>query len=336
MLRPVIMIGCGGSGSKAVRYVRDAVARKLRHAELGDQIPDAWSFIGLDTLTVQEGSDEIPSLPSEDFLSISLGLDKYSDVHDGLMATHPPGSDTYPYLVGWRPSPDGVQVPLMSGAGQYRAVGRIVGLLASRDELDARINKAFLDAQGGGPELARVSEGLGVPDVLGGATPAPIVVICASVAGGTGAGISLDVVDMVRKADELGGFPVLVLFTADIFDFGMTRSMAANSLGLLSEVMASYWGGAADPIVPSSVPEPGSGPHALFVVGRHSIDGGDLGDTVSVYRAVGEAMSTWVTEPKVQEQIHNFITTNWMTAAKDNSGGYPFGQEHQRGAVSTL
>lgn len=336
MLRPVIMIGCGGSGSKAVRYVRDAVARKLRHAGFADPVPDAWSFIGLDTLTVQEDPGEIPTLPEADFLPIALGLAKYSDVHDGLMVRHSPDSDTYPYLVGWRPSPDRVQVPLLDGAGQFRAVGRIVGLLASRDELLDRINKAFMDARAGGPELGQVSEALGVPPVLGSATPAPIVVICASVAGGTGAGIALDVVEMVRRADELGGFPVLVLFTADIFDFGPSRAMAANSLGLLSETMASYWGKPADPIVPSAVPLPGSGPHALFVVGRHSIEGGDLGNTVSVYRAVGEAMSTWVTEPKVQEQIHNFITVNWESVARDRMGGYPFGKEYQRGAVSSF
>ncbi|MCY4621954.1 MAG: hypothetical protein OXD34_09015 [bacterium] len=335
MLRPVIMIGCGGSGSKAVRYVRDAVARKLRHAGFSDPVPDAWSFIGLDTLVDQEAPGEIPTLPKADFLTVSLGLGRYSAVHDGLMVRYPPDSSTYPYLVGWRPSPDEVAVPLLAGAGQFRAVGRIVGLLASRDELLDRINKAFMDARAGGPELGRVSEALGLPSTLGGATP-PIVVICASVAGGTGAGIALDVVEMVRRADGLGGFPVLVLFTADIFDFGMNRSMAANSLGLLSEVMASYWGKQADPIVPSVVPQPGSGPHALFVVGRNSIEGGDLGDTVSVYRAVGEAMSTWVTEPKVQEKIQNFITVNWQAAATDNSGGYPFGEEYQRGAVSSF
>ena len=336
MLRPVIMIGCGGSGSKAVRYVRDAVARKLRHAGFSDPVPDAWSFIGLDTLTIQEDPGEIPTLPEADFLPIALGLAKYSDVHDGLMVRHSPDSDTYPHLVGWRPSPDRVQVPLLDGAGQFRAVGRIVGLLASRDELLDRINKAFMDARAGGPELRQVSAALGLPSTLGGATPAPIVVICASVAGGTGAGIALDVVEMVRRADQLGGFPVLVLFTADIFDFGPSRAMAANSLGLLSEAMASYWGKPADPIVPSVVPQPGSGPHALFVVGRRSIEGGDLGNTVSVYRAVGEAMSTWVTEPKVQEQIHNFITVNWRSVATDCMGGYPFGKEHQRGVVSSF
>ena len=35
MLRPAIFIGCGGSGTKAVRYVRDAVRRRLDHQRLG-------------------------------------------------------------------------------------------------------------------------------------------------------------------------------------------------------------------------------------------------------------------------------------------------------------
>lgn len=34
MLRPVIMLGCGGSGQKAVRYVRDAVRRQIGRAHV--------------------------------------------------------------------------------------------------------------------------------------------------------------------------------------------------------------------------------------------------------------------------------------------------------------
>ncbi|MCY3539453.1 MAG: hypothetical protein OXH10_06355 [bacterium] len=335
MLRPVIMIGCGGSGSKAVRYVRDAVARKLRHAHYQGSIPKAWSFIGLDTLTVQEDPTEIPTLPAEDFLSISQGLNKYSDVHDGLMSNHRNSPETHRYLVGWRPSPHEVAVPLLDGAGQFRAVGRVVGLQSSRERLKEKITQAFMSAQAGGPELGQVSDVLQVPGEPGAATPEPIVVICASMAGGTGAGIALDVVEMVRRTDSLGGYPVLVMFTADIFDF-RTNQMAANSLGLVSEVMSAYWAHSSDSILPSVVDKPGNGPHATFFVGRHSLQGSDLGDTVSVYRAVGEAMSTWVTEPKVQEQVQNFITTNWVAQARSTLGGYPFGTEYQSGAVSSF
>ena len=53
MLRPVIMIGCGGSGQKAVRYVRDAVRRRLQHAGWEGEFPDAWQFIGIDAQTFQ-------------------------------------------------------------------------------------------------------------------------------------------------------------------------------------------------------------------------------------------------------------------------------------------
>ena len=46
MLRPIIMIGCGGSGQKAVRYVRDSVKRHLEHQGWEGDFPKAWQFIG--------------------------------------------------------------------------------------------------------------------------------------------------------------------------------------------------------------------------------------------------------------------------------------------------
>ena len=61
MLRPVIMIGCGGSGQKAVRYVRDVVRRRLEHSGWNGGVPQSWRFIGLDTLNVQESPGEIPT-----------------------------------------------------------------------------------------------------------------------------------------------------------------------------------------------------------------------------------------------------------------------------------
>ena len=42
MLKPIIMIGCGGSGQKAVRYVRDSVKRHLEHQGWEGDFPKAW------------------------------------------------------------------------------------------------------------------------------------------------------------------------------------------------------------------------------------------------------------------------------------------------------
>ena len=76
MLRPVIMIGCGGSGQKAVRYVRDSVRRHLEHKGWEGGFPKSWQFIGIDTLTTQEDPN-IPFLPNNDYLSIYIKNDNF-------------------------------------------------------------------------------------------------------------------------------------------------------------------------------------------------------------------------------------------------------------------
>ena len=83
--------------------------------------------------------------------------------------------------------------------------------------------------------------------------------------------------------------------------------------------------------------EPGHGPFATFVVGSHSMRGTSIGEgSVPVYRAVGEALSAWVVDRHVQEQVQYWISGNWSANAAQNIGGYPFGREYQSGAVSSF
>ena len=341
MLRPVIFIGCGGSGTKAVRYVRDAALRRLEHRGWDRGMPDAWQFLGLDTLTVQESPTEIPTMPAADFLSLSANFNTYRGLCDALTARHPVGNPSRGarLLCGWLPDPRAVKVPLKDGAGQNRGIGRAAGLLSLEHTLLARLKTAFQQAAAGGPLLREVGTHLGVEAEIGGETAAPLVTVCSSMAGGTGAGVVLDVIDLVRACDPAGGHPALVLFTNDIFDLPDSRPMAANSLGLMSETLAAYWsepGEIESPLKIRAVQDPGMGPHSIFLVGRYSYSGADLGDTAEVYRAAGEALSTWVVDATVQEGIHNFINVNWRTFANDNKGGYPFGQEQRFGAVSSF
>ena len=341
MLRPVIFIGCGGSGTKAIRYVRDAVQRRLEHRGWARGVPEAWQFIGLDTLTVQESPTEIPTIPAADFLSLSATFDTYRGLQEALTQRYPARGqvrDAKP-LCGWLPDPRSVNIPLKDGAGQNRGIGRAAGLLSLEGALLDRLKVAFQRAAAGGPLLQEVGSQLGVDAEIGGDTAAPLVTVCSSMAGGTGAGVVLDVVDLVRACDPAGGHPALVLFTNDIFDLPDSRPMAANSLGLMSEMLAAYWskpGEIDSPLTTRVVKDPGVGPHSIFLVGRYSHSGADLGDTAEVYRAVGEALSTWVVDDAVQERIHNFINVNWRNSAKSNHGGYPFSREHQFGAVSSF
>ena len=340
MLSPVVMIGCGGSGSKAVRYVRDAVRRRLRDADWHGALPAAWSFIGLDIPASQEDPISIPPFPPQDYLSISRKYNKYADLSEALLIHYPPHSDSkYLHLIGWRPDPSSTDVDISVAGGKTRAVGRAVGLESLQATLSTKLAAAFGSAGAGGPELKRVSEKLGVPRGTGGKTNRTLAVICASVAGGTGAGIALDVVDLVRRTHADGQYPLLVLFSADIFETP-DDSMAANSLGLVCEMLAAYWNtgssGGGD-VFDTTHGKPGHGPFATFVVGSHSMSGTSIGEgSVPVYRAVGEALSAWVVDHHVQQNVQNWISGNWRDHAANNNGGYPFGEEHQRGAVSSF
>lgn len=341
MLRPAIFIGCGGSGTKAVRYVRDAVQRHLDGRGWKHGMPDAWQFIGLDTLTVQEDPREIPEIPTADFLSLSGVYERYQGLYESLTDKYSVDGSAPKarQLCGWLPHPGDVKVPLKDGAGQMRGIGRAAGLLALEDAVLNRLRVSFDRTKSGGPQLYEVGAHFGFEAELGGATPETLVVIISSMAGGTGAGVVLDVVDLVRACDPRGGHPVLVLFTNDIFDLPDSDSMAANSLGLVSEMLTAYWskpGEIESPLDTRAVRQPGVGPHSVFLIGRYSYTGMDLGDTKEVYRATGEALSTWVVDDTVQTEMINFTNVNWQSNARKNQKGYPFAKEHLYGAVSSF
>ncbi len=340
MLRPVIFIGCGGSGEKAVRYVRDAVRRRLEHAGWEREMPDAWQFIGLDTLTTQESPTEIPTIPAQDFLTLSAEHDSYDALHRSLLASHNAEQGHPDLFCGWLPQPGQARIPLKDGAGQNRAIGRASGLRSLERVLLPRLKVAFERSKSGNQVLYEVGQRLGVQAELGSNTPGPLVVVCSSMAGGTGAGVALDVIDLVRRCDSQGAHPTLVLFANDIFDLaGDSDAMAANSLGLMSELLAAYWsehGEIDSPLSSGNVQTPGVGPHSVFIVSKYGYSGADLGNTVEVYQAAGEALATWVTSDIVQEQIHTFINVNWRNSAGVNLGGYPFGERYQFGAVSSF
>ena len=337
MLRPVIMIGCGGSGQKAVRYVRDAARRRLMHAGWEGDFPLSWQFIGIDTLMEQE-DPSIPYLPANDYVSVSLSFSTYANLAAALTAKFPQGSPGFREMMGWQPNPAQVQVPLKAGAGQLRAVGRAAGVLALQNSVQNRITKAFSDCQAGGPELMEVSQRLGVTVPPGTPTPSPLTIVVGSMAGGTGAGIMLDIVDLVRRTHVDGAFPVMVAFTPDIFGNITTDQMTANSAAFMSELLSAYWDDENSDavLVPATVQVGTRGPHSTFVVGRKNMDGLDLDDSKNVYRAVGEALAAVTTSAKVQTTFHNFVTVNWAAAAPANQGGLGWHDSQMKGALSSF
>jgi len=331
------MIGCGGSGVKTVALAREAVQRHLDRQGWKGAFPLAWQFIGIDTQFPHHG---LAPLPNDDYVCISLQFGRYQELSQAIDTKF--GIDINPKafrdLQGWRPNPSQVTVPLRDGAGQLRAIGRLAGILALQGVVRDRLHLAFTRCAAGGPELFQVSRHLGISVPLGTPVPDPITIVVGSMAGGTGAGIMLDVVDLLRCVDTRGKFPVLVAFTPDIFGAVSTHPMTANSAAFMSEMLSAYWDNenTDSALIPATVSVNSRGPYSVFLIGRKNIDGLDLGNSKNVYRATSQTLANLVVQSQLQQSIFHYLITDWSPRASGNSGGYGFRSASLPGVVSSF
>jgi hypothetical protein len=69
MLRPVIFVGCGGSGFKTVARARQMVKEYLEDSGWVGEIPKAWQFLAIDAFSAHDL--RWTDLPSECWIDIS-------------------------------------------------------------------------------------------------------------------------------------------------------------------------------------------------------------------------------------------------------------------------
>lgn len=339
MLRPVIMIGCGGAGNMVVRYTRDAVDRRLKSAGWNNGIPPSWQFIGIDSSRFQ-AVGEVPFLPNLDYLDISVQADSYQHLDAALQAKfglHGARPAVFRELMGWRPNPSRVAVPIQFAPGQIRPIGRALGLV-HQERLRDRIQYAFNACVAGGPELVEISRRFGEDVPLGQLVPPPIVMVIGSMAGGTGAGIMLDVIELIRKTDANGAFPTLIALSADVFGPVQNDSMNANSAAFVSELLSAYWDDQIpeDGLIPQVVFAHRRGPHSVYLIGRRNLDGFDLSDSRNVFKAVANALSAITTSVQMQQNFVNYGTATWVNRSAGNAGGYGFSPESFPGVASSF
>jgi hypothetical protein len=328
------MIGCGGAGLKTVRLVREGVQRRLDRAGWDGPFPDAWQFIGIDSSNYQE-DPSIPTLPANDHISL-VNHTNYTNIASAVDARFPQGSAGFNEMMGWRPHLPVNWLPMEIAAGQFRSAGRMV-FIASQDIVRQRVSKAFAECAVGGPMLSKVSQRLGVTVPLGTPVPQPLTIVVGSMAGGTGAGIMLDVVDMLRRTDLNGAFPVMVAFTPDVFGGATSDQMTANSAAFVSEFLSAYWDDEAtdSALIPSVIRTDTRGPHSTFMISRKNMDGLDLGNSKNVYRSVGEMLASVMTSARIQDQFTHHVW-NRPFAGANNGGGYGWHENLTKGAVSSF
>jgi len=328
MLHKFIFIGIGGSGGKTLRYLHNNLAIQLGRLGI-TEFPSAWQFLHVDTPMAPDSDDpDLPlDLPSGSYHGMVGDDVTYLAIEQQIQNK---GTRAWEAAAGWLPRSAEVHINVEDGAGQYRALGRAIGV-AAMDRLSAKLVAAVnrMGREHDSAELRHIDR-LRNGAQPSGPAPHPTVVVIASLAGGTGAGLFLDVCNQLRLKGlgPWAGDSVAVLYTADVFDRLPVRhrqGVQANALACVAELLAGYWNeepfgqaeaellsGAAGTTIKRR------GPKYPFLVSRSN---GKFTYTheQDVFRAVGKTLATWALSRDVQGQVRSYFGGNWQsTAARED------------------
>lgn len=342
MYRRILFVGLGGSGGKTLRYIKKDLREWLTRVgwNKSDPIPRGFQFLHIDTPTAEDGGEitNVKMLDDNEYVGlIGANVTLTSVVH---------GIDNGPHYLdtaGWRVAPNAIHVSIQSGAGQYRAVGRTIAVSQvkhlERGLRDAAQRVLAPEAvQDNGNLWSRVEE-----QPIGNLEE-PLVVIISSLAGGTGAGLLIDVCDILRlQYPSWGGSSIGILYTPEVFSNippAFTSGVHANSLAAISELLNGYYltGTAAGAIgqvgdgfvgvrrsrflgaVGLNAGVQRSGPQYPFLVGRSNSANMTYKEDVQVFAAMGSVLSLLCRDTPVQERIKKMTYENWEGQANGNIG----------------
>ena len=252
-MHKVLVIGCGGSGARTLSYMLDQL-----HADLAvhgiDEVPGCWQFLNVDTPLQEEQGEAVASVSRQGGAYVACGVanGEYRVVDEALtQSVQLNGSQGLRQLATWMPRrPRDVSFPVTVGAGQFRGIGRLLVLTRLRD-----ISKAVQSAlarmtsprsQEQAAQVSQAVPGAGPsPDI----TAPPLVLVVSSMAGGSGASMTLDVCRLVAGASSTPAIdPQLIpvfLYTAEAFasvPAHMRSGMPGNTLAMLGEIVAAQAG----------------------------------------------------------------------------------------------
>lgn len=340
MLRKVIVVGVGGSGGKTLRVMRASLLRQLRQKGwTKNELPECWQLLWVDSVSTQQADGfGAPPLAPLEYFGLGSATTTYKTIINQLASSVPFEKDPYDptgsstanseHLVGW--APENFLGNLADGAGQMRAVGRVIALSGMKNltqNLQSKV--AMLAGTQANSDLAAVSAMFGASQ-QGGTNEKPICMVVSSVAGGSGSGMFLDVVQALKAVEPQfataeGIFNIL--YTPDVFGSGAGMDqIAPNSLAAITEVLAgvmrepkeattsmydklTYNGGTLSD---------GFGPKCNFLVGAGN-DFIPLGSQSEVYSAVGETLCALMTSYDVQNQMTAFVLTNTFLRSGNKS-----------------
>jgi hypothetical protein len=335
MLSPFLVLGLGGSGGKTLQILHDGLLLQLRRAGWqADTLPAAWQLLHIDVPPQSDcgQADLPPVMHGDSYVGLAAQSVSYHDLHSALKERIDNNLEAREAAASWLPDPVHVTVTIERGAGQFRAVGRALTVFHMKRIADS-IQRSIRAMTGvnSEAELKQIATGLGMDSAVGVGRPTAVVV--ASVAGGSGAGMFMDVCDVLR----LTGAPwcsdsVALLYTPDVFDELDTQQrlgVRPNALASLSEILAGFWDqdglGREEQALfqtfsglSSGPGQTRVGPRYPFLVGK-SNGHVDFKTQNAAYRSTGRALSAWITTPQLHNKMSSQVIGNWPNSQGSTS-----------------
>jgi hypothetical protein len=317
-------VGCGGSGGLTLQYLMDQLRADLQPHGLA--FPAGWQFVHLDVPAAPDGvgAGRPPTVRQQggSYVSVGSARGKFSDVADGVVRRLTPGA-RLGSLVPWMPDPNAVTVPASQGAGQFRAVGRIL-TLSRMTEIRTELESAWgrLGTGEARAQLTRTAERLS-PATVSDVQQDPYVLVVSSMAGGTGASMVIDVCRVLAGIVPDPMNIVVVAHTPEVFE-GLAENQRsgvdANAAAMIGELMALQAGAGirADQVLlrdlGAALPEEGDLPfrRVIPVGSRIGVTMERLGATPDErYRGLGHALAALMLDGTAWERFKKNTLENF-------------------------
>jgi len=329
-----IFIGLGGSGGKTLQYLYNNLEIKL--SSVKKTMPEGWQFLWIDVPQDQDALDTgtgIKPLSDRFYQPLAKGDATFNSYDFSLRRKHLAIQN---HLAGWSPEAERIDTEIIDGAGQFRAIGRIITMKSYKD-IHNRISDIFTNMENAKvkAELDDIDAAINPnqeDDTSGYDHKPPMVIFISSLAGGSGSGSTMDVADIVRSVvDNQGINPdqsVGLLYTPDIFlgepDLEGNSIIYVNSLFAISEIISGWhdsdkvqpdsdiWN-AFDMLPPSSRRR---GPRYNILIGRGNKKI-TFNKPIDIYRNTGKLLSEWCLNPSIDFEIRAYLLTNWEARSDD-------------------
>ena len=325
-MHPLLFLGLGGTGGKVLGVVQNTLSRRLRSVGI-HHIPAGIQFLHIDVPAKRDADEggQAFGLAPTDYFPLTDENSTYSATYTHLDRLFRSSDGNERPFQSWAPRPTTVPEATASGARQMRAYGRVVALgvlTRIRQAIENRLDRC----RNGRDQLNPAAEALGIAGLD---TPAekPIVIVIGSLAGGSGAGLIGDILDLLRSLGV--GKMVTNLFSPDVYaGLGAGNAgIAPNALTTICELIAQDYDpgqGTAGGVymntrhaifsgqhLPSAVV---GGAEAYYLVGASSQRGTVFSRPQDVYRVVGSMYAELALNPALLDSLDAYLLTNFPTA----------------------